>query len=406
MSGLKRIKQKKPLMKLWQKLFGKKIDSAIDAEEREKNAVFKKKYQSFKALLASNALVREVMADMNEKATSTSPFELEYVNKNIATLILEVKNSISNLNLIANNKYEALHETLKDINTKIENSLQASFADKQPPPTLRNLLHLVTPQNAVNQIEQTYTPKTCETVHDIISFCRTMARQEMFRLTEIPFKELNNTRKLIAGIPLQFHLIDLGGGIEGNPKHLYPEHISSFPFRAFLQGLIKMKWPEPPPVDVGGFFGMIGHTLTISEEEILQTGENSFSFISVDYMNCSIKLGYHFSSVEAYAGNNPEDNYIRIFFKGGGAVIERRMRRVRLITEILKSIGFEMIKINEDIIDAIVSQQDKSTMEKKLEVLGKLTAYTKQQDMAMYNDAITDFYIKDFLNQHLPANDA
>jgi len=169
--------------------------------------------------------------------------------------------------------------------------------------------------------------------------------------------------------------------------------------------LIKMKWPEPPPVDVGGFFGMMGHTLTISEAEILQTGENSFAFISDEYMNSSIRLGYHFSSVEAYAGNNPDDNHIRIFFKGGGAVIERRMRRVRLITEILKSIGFEMIKINEDVIDATIFQQDKPAIEKKLEVLGKLTAYTKQQDMAMYNDAIADFYIKEFLNQHLPADD-
>ena len=393
-------------MKLWQKLFGKKEDPTIDSEERGKNAVFKKKYQSFKALLASNALVREVMADMKEKATSNSPFEQEYVNQNIATLVHEVKNSISNLNLISNNKYEALHETLKGINAKIENSFQESSADKQLPPSLENILQMIIPLNSVNQEGQKFSLDSCETVHDIISFCQARARQEMFKLTEIPFKELNNTRKLVAGIPLQFHLIDLGGGIEGNPKHLYPEHISSFPLRAFLQGLIKMKWPEPPPVDVGGFFGMMGHTLTISEEEILQTGENSFSFISDEYMNCSIRLGYHFSSVEAYAGNNPEDNHIRIFFKGGGAVIERRMRRVRLITEILKSIGFGTIKVNEDVIDAIITQQDKSTMEKKLEVLGKLTAYTKQQDMAMYNDAITDFYIKEFLNQHLPAGEA
>jgi len=392
-------------MNFWQKFFGKKEGPTIVSEEQGKNAAFKKKYQSFKALLASNALAREVMADMKEKGTSDSPFEQEYFNRNIESLVHEVKNSICNLNFISNNKYEALHETLKDITTKIGNSFQKSSADKQLPPSLKNILKLIIPLNAVNQEGQKFSLDSCETVNDIISFCQAMARQELFRLIEIPFKELHNTKKLVAGIPLQFHLIDLGGGIEGNPKHLYPDHISSFPLRAFLQGLIKMKWPEPPPVDVGGFFGMMGHTLTISEAEILQTGENSFSFISDEYMNCSIRLGYHFSSVEAYAGNNPEDNYIRIFFKGGGAVIERRMRRVRLITEILKSIGFGTIKVNEDVIDAMTTRQDKIAMEKKLEVLGKLTAYTKQQDMAMYNDAITDFYIKEFLNQHLPAGE-
>jgi pyruvate,water dikinase len=241
-------------MKLWQKLFGKKVDPTIASEERGKNAVFKKKYQSFKALLASNALVREVMADMKEKATSNSPFEQEYVNQNIATLVHEVKNSISNLNLISNNKYEALHETLKNITARIENSFQASSADKQLPPSLENILQMIISLNSGNQERQKFSLDSCETVHDIISFCQARARQEMFKLTEIPFKELNNPRKLVAGIPLQFYLIDLGGGIEGTPKYLYPEHISSFPLRAFLQGLIKMKWPEPPPVDVGGFF--------------------------------------------------------------------------------------------------------------------------------------------------------
>ena len=384
-------------MKLWQKLFGKKADPAIDSEERGRNAVFKKKYQSFKSLLASNALVRAVMADMKEKATSNASFDQEYVNQNITALVHEVEKSISNLNLISNNKDETLHETLKNISAKIENSFPESSADER----LENILPLIIPLNSGNQEGKKPGTDSGETIHDIISFCQARARQEMFKLTEIPFKELHNPKKLVAGIPLQFHLIDLGGGIEGNPKHLYPEHISSFPLRAFLKGLMKMQWPEPPPVDVGGFFGMMGHTLTISEAEILQTGENSFSFISDEYMNCSIRLGYHFSSVEAYAGNNPEDNYLRIFFKGGGAVIERRMRRVRLITEILKSIGFGMTLVHEDVIDAIITQQSKSGMENKLEVLGKLTAYTKQQDMAMYNDAIADFYIKEFLTQHL-----
>ena len=391
-------------MKLW-KIFGKKETININSEGESKNSLSKKKYQSFKALLASNTYARQIMADIKERVTSNFSFEQEYLDQNLTILANEVKNSISNLSHISNNKSEALNERFEQINAQREALLKKPPVNNQHCETLENVLKLIIPRNVIDPGGKTFSPDSCETFHDIILFCQKMAMQEMFKLTEIAFKELNNTRKLVAGIPLQFHLIDLGGGIEGNPKHLYPEHISSFPFRAFLQGLIKMKWPEPPPVDVGGFFGMIGHTLTISEEEILQTGENSFSFISDEYMNCSIRLGYHFSSVEAYAGNNPEDNYIRIFFKGGGAVIERRMRRVRLITEILKSIAFGMIQVNEDVIDAITTQQDKVAMGKKLEVLGKLTAYTKQQDMAMYNDTITDFYIKEFLDQHLPASD-
>jgi pyruvate,water dikinase len=33
--------------------------------------------------------------------------------------------------------------------------------------------------------------------------------------------------------------------------------------------------------------------------------------------------------------------------------------------------------------------------------MGKLTAYTKQLDMVMYNDAITDMYIEDFVKAHI-----
>jgi len=37
----------------------------------------------------------------------------------------------------------------------------------------------------------------------------------------------------------------------------------------------------------------------------------------------------------------------------------------------------------------------------KIEALGKLTAYTKQPDMAMFNDAVTDWYRDKFVREHL-----
>ena len=37
----------------------------------------------------------------------------------------------------------------------------------------------------------------------------------------------------------------------------------------------------------------------------------------------------------------------------------------------------------------------------RLTLLGKLTVYTKQLDMVMFSDGIVDWYIKDFLREHL-----
>jgi pyruvate,water dikinase len=36
-----------------------------------------------------------------------------------------------------------------------------------------------------------------------------------------------------------------------------------------------------------------------------------------------------------------------------------------------------------------------------LVIFGKLTAYTKQLDMVMFNDDITEMYAEDFIKQHV-----
>jgi pyruvate,water dikinase len=104
--------------------------------------------------------------------------------------------------------------------------------------------------------------------------------------------------------------------------------------------------------------------------------------------------------IEAYVSDNLNDNYIKFFFKGGGAAPERKLRRVRLITEILKNMGFRM-NVKEDLIDAVLTKYKKSAIEEMLVIFGKLTAYTKQLDMVMFNDAITDMYVEDFIKQHV-----
>lgn len=266
--------------------------------------------------------------------------------------------------------------------------------------TLQKALKWVVPLNLVDPEDENFKPEFCNTLHDITRFCHETGMHEMFRINDIPSGQIGEARRLLAGIPLSVSLIDLGGEIKGGNKKLLPEHIISIPFNAFFKGLASMRWPEPKPFDAKGFLGMMAHTATIPEQELRKTGEESFSFISSEYMNFSLRLGYHFSTVEAYAGENINDNYIRFFFKGGGAVTDRRLRRVRLITEILKKLDFR-IKVHEDVIDANITKYKKHSIEEKLEILGKLTVYTKQLDMVMYNDAITDWYIEEFIKEHM-----
>jgi pyruvate,water dikinase len=57
--------------------------------------------------------------------------------------------------------------------------------------------------------------------------------------------------------------------------------------------------------------------------------------------------------------------------------------------------------MHEDVINANITKYRKESIEERLEILGKLTVYTKQLDMVMYNDAITDWYIEEFIKEHL-----
>jgi pyruvate,water dikinase len=316
------------------------------------------------------------------------------------------------------NVYEGKVEELINLAFNIHRS---TFKDTHLFQTLERVLKLIVPLNLIDPDKDNFRPEQCETFHDITRFTHEMAMAEIFRTREgehietledllslVAFAETDNAKRLgeqtiilRAGIPVDARLLNIDGGVRKKDlRKATPEDITSIPFSAFLKGMINMKWPEPRPVDAKGFFGMVANTAATQEEELLKMGGRSYAIISLNYMNFSIRLGYHFSLVEAYAGDNLNDNYIKFFFKGGGAATDRRLRRVRLITEIIKKLDFR-VKVTGDVINAILTKYNLSAIEERLGIMGKLTAYTKQLDMVMYNDAVTDMFIEDFVRDHV-----
>ncbi|MBI5409867.1 MAG: hypothetical protein HZA14_10920 [Nitrospirae bacterium] len=318
------------------------------------------------------------------------------------------------------NVYEGRVEELTRLTFNVHRS---TFKDTHLFQTLEKVLKLIVPLNLIDPDKENFKPEKCETLHDITRFTHEMAMAEVFRTREgehiesledllslVAFAETDNAKRLgeqtvvlRAGIPMDARLLNIDGGIRKHDlKKATPEDITSVPFSAFLKGMMNMKWPEPRPVDAKGFFGMVANTAATQEEELLKMGGRSYAIISQNYMNFSIRLGYHFSLVEAYAGDNLNDNYIKFFFKGGGAASDRRLRRVRLITEIIKKLDFR-VKVTGDVINAMLTKYNLSDLEERLMIMGKLTAYTKQLDMVMYNDAVTDMFIEDFVRDHIKS---
>jgi pyruvate,water dikinase len=273
------------------------------------------------------------------------------------------------------------------------------FKDTHLFKTLEKVLKWIVPLNLTDPQSEDFRPENCKTFHDITRFAHEMAMQGMFSIGEDRAVEEIEAVALEAGIPINVHMLDLDGGIRENLKKATPEDIYSLPFSAILKGMKSMKWPEPRPSDAKGLLGMIAHTASLPEEQLQEMGKSSFAVVSKNYMNFSIRLGYHFSLIEAYAGENINDNYIKFFLKGGGASQDRRLRRVRLITKILRHMCFR-VTTKEDLIDAILTKYKQATIEERLIILGKLIVYTKQLDMALYNDAITDMYLDQFLKEH------
>jgi pyruvate,water dikinase len=266
--------------------------------------------------------------------------------------------------------------------------------------TLEKVLKWVAPLNLTDPESETFKPEYCKTYHDITRFAHEVAMQEMFGIGDEHDVEDTHTIDLSAGIPIDVHMLNIDGGVKENLKKATVEDVFSIPFLALLRGMKSMKWPGPPPVDAKGFFGMLAHSASVPENQLQETAKKSFAVVSKNYVNFSIRLGYHFSMIEAYAGENINDNYIKFFFKGGGAALDRRLRRVRLIRDILKAMGFR-ITIKEDVMNALLTKYKQPSIEEKLMVLGKLTAYTKQLDMAMFNDAVTDMYVDQFIKEHI-----
>jgi pyruvate,water dikinase len=147
------------------------------------------------------------------------------------------------------------------------------------------------------------------------------------------------------------------------------------------------------PADFKGFIAVMGTNITEGHQP--QFSENSYAFVSREYMLFNIRMGYHYATTEALVTGEPSANYVRMQFKEGGAPLERRVRRIRLICDLLRRMGFETSS-QGDFLDATLAYQDAETLVHRLGLLGRLNIMTKQLDMALSNDQVTQWYTDDF----------
>ena len=108
----------------------------------------------------------------------------------------------------------------------------------------------------------------------------------------------------------------------------------------------------------------------------------SYVILSDEYVNLSIKFGYHYANMDILCTDTPEDNYISLQFGGGAGSYHGRSLRIHFLSEVLEELGFTL-HISGDLFEATVKGYDRQTMEDTLDQLGRLLACSRLLDLAI-----------------------
>jgi pyruvate,water dikinase len=284
------------------------------------------------------------------------------------------------------------------IETLIERRAEPPKVDGDNPirRTLRSALAHIAPLNLVDPTSLDFTPGSCETMHDITRFCHEKAVQEIFAFgSESSFPEYAS-KQLHHNVPMQWWVLDLGNGLKGPVfgKYVHLDDIACRPMLALWDGMVAVPWDGPPAISGRGLASVLFQATAnpaLSSPFKKPYANRNYFIISKHFMNLQSRFGFHFTNVEALAGERPEENYLSFSFKGGAANQERRVGRARLIGDLLRGLGFE-INLTEDMVTARRTGLQQQDVAKGLRVVGYLLMHTRQLDMVMDKPAAVEHY--------------
>ncbi len=261
---------------------------------------------------------------------------------------------------------------------------------------LQEVIRFIVPLNLADPKLDNFKARSCQTLHDIIRFVHEKSIEEMFRLSEREDLENLSTIRIKTHLPLNLDLLDLGGGFKKDGRHfLPPEKVISLPFKALWKGITSpgIRWAGPIGVDVKGLLSVMAQSATQPSGDFW---DRTLALVSLNYLNFSSRLGYHFATVDSYCGPIRNNNYVTFVFKGGAADTVRRGRRARFIGTVLEELGFEVL-VKEDLVKAEYRKYPEPMIEEKLEHLGRLMGCARQLDMTMSDEAMIGWYARAFL---------
>jgi len=166
-----------------------------------------------------------------------------------------------------------------------------------------------------------------------------------------------------------------------------------------MEGLnIAGMWETSPvAVDMGSFMSSVTRTFGAEAAHPSRMGRN-LAVISREYLNLHLRLGYHFTVVDAFLGGSVNDNAIAFRFMGGVTDLTRRSRRATLVAAILERSDF-LVEVKGDMVTGRIKKHPTRIMLDKMFILGCLIGYTRQLDAKLDSDAALNRHLDIFLQR-------
>jgi pyruvate,water dikinase len=260
-------------------------------------------------------------------------------------------------------------------------------------PQRQKLRELVVPLNLTDAYGPTFSLQECKSIHDIVRYTHEMAVLAMFNVGDLIMEEAGGLlRPLEIGVPFDFLVIDVGGGIRQDTskslrkrlavhKPLGMDDILSIPLKAFCEGLLTpgLSWHSGPDLDA--LSDIFSRTL-LDARTARPAGSYNYALAARDYLNLNARVEFHFAMLDAICGRDSHANYIRFRFKGGGAGFQRGRRRAIFLRHVLESNAF-YTTVADDLITASLVGASKEVVYERLVMLGRLMGFSRFLDGVM-----------------------
>lgn len=278
--------------------------------------------------------------------------------------------------------------------------MQEAFEETYEYRLLRRILKKITPLNLVDPHAKNFKPQACRSFHDITRYIHEKAVEELANLNlHRRLQDDTAGKKLEADIPLDLVIIDIHGGLRDMNKNgavVTLDQIRSLPMQPFLDGLRSPgAWStDPMTVDFSSFMSSLTRTFSAHTVNPQYLGQN-LAVISENYANINLRLGYHFNMIDAYIGEQINDNYAYFRFLGGVTDPMRRSRRARFIHDTLGQFDFN-VDLRGDLVIGRIKKLSAQMMKRKMFLLGQLVGFTRQLDVRMTSDPQIHHFAEQF----------